>query len=158
MCEAGSSLRSRFWNRVDLGLPNDCWEWKGAVMQGIGYGKLWMNGRDEGAHRVSYHLATGRDLTDVVVVRHTCDNRLCVNPRHLLEGTQADNGRDMALRGRSPSGEKHPNSKLTWAAVRAIRAGYAAGESTVALGARFGVSSTNIGYVLRGHTWKEPAA
>jgi len=28
------------------------------------------------------------------VVRHRCHNRLCVNPRHLEIGSQADNKRD----------------------------------------------------------------
>ena len=55
-------------------------------------GKLWNH------HRWVYYQATG-DLPEVV--RHTCDNRLCVNLDHLLPGTHTDNARDRVLRGRN---------------------------------------------------------
>lgn len=34
------------------------------------------------------------------VVRHTCDNTRCINPAHLLPGTQKDNMQDCIRRGR----------------------------------------------------------
>jgi len=34
------------------------------------------------------------------VVRHSCDEPLCINPSHLLEGTHSDNTQDMLARNR----------------------------------------------------------
>ena len=34
------------------------------------------------------------------VLRHTCDNSWCINPDHLIQGTQLDNIQDMESRGR----------------------------------------------------------
>ena len=50
-----------------------------------------------------------------VVSRHTCDNRLCINPDHILFGSRADNVQDMISRGRArhPAGISLPFSKLT---------------------------------------------
>lgn len=41
-----------------------------------------------------------------LVVRHTCDVRECVNPDHLILGTQKDNIRDMHDRGRYAGGRR----------------------------------------------------
>jgi hypothetical protein len=52
-------------------------------------------------------------------------------------------------------GQEHPNAKLTWPAVLAIRA---SSEGARTLATRFGVSHGTIWYVRRGRTWKERAA
>lgn len=52
------------------------------------------------AHRVSYVIFNG-DLEEGDVVMHTCDNPHCVNPKHLVKGTLADNNRDRANKGRT---------------------------------------------------------
>ena len=44
------------------------------------------------------------------VIRHTCDNTWCINPDHLLQGTQSDNTHDKIVRGRNI---RPYNSKLT---------------------------------------------
>lgn len=48
-------------------------------------------------HRFSFAL---NNFKIVPLIRHKCDNRICVNPLHLIEGTQKDNVRDCINRGR----------------------------------------------------------
>ena len=79
----------------------ECIEWTGA-RSAAGYGRLGT----KYAHRVAYEKAHG-PIARGMVVRHRCDNPPCVNPAHLELGTQADNMRDMAVRGRASSGEAH---------------------------------------------------
>lgn len=89
--------RRRFWDKVRKGHTSECWLWVGGTKRG--YGRFWYNGRAQYAHRVAYMLERGT-VPDDVVVRHTCDNPTCVNPRHLVLGTQTDNVSDMVERGR----------------------------------------------------------
>ncbi len=42
-----------------------------------------------------------------LILRHTCDNRQCINPEHLILGTRYDNMQDMISRGRA----RHPSTK-----------------------------------------------
>ena len=57
-----------------------------------------IDGKTVTAHRVSFFLAHGAWPSNLT--RHLCDNRKCVNPLHLLEGSDADNISDMMLRKR----------------------------------------------------------
>ena len=54
---------------------------------------------------------------------------------------------------RSNAGELHPNAKLTVEEVVLIRRVAALGVSQRRLGSVFGVSHTNIGYIVRGQAW-----
>lgn len=87
----------RFWSKVDMN-PYHCWEWL-ASTDGRGYGQFRLNKKTPKAHLVSYELTYGPRPNDLVV-RHTCDNTLCVRPDHLILGTQYDNVRDMITRKR----------------------------------------------------------
>lgn len=95
------SLEDRFWRRVIVGNPGECWVWQGHVNRQTGYGRLAdRDGYSKvGAHVVSYRIHFGA-VPAGMLVRHKCDNRPCVNPSHLEVGTQADNVQDMMIRGR----------------------------------------------------------
>jgi hypothetical protein len=71
-----------------------------------------------------------------------------VNPEHLFLGTQADNMRDMAAKGRSPLGKLSPQDVL---AVRYLRA---QGATLHAIGEIFGVADNTVLYAVNGRNWK----
>jgi hypothetical protein len=122
-----------------------CWIWNG-TRQHTGYGQFKISGKTFRAHRVSYEHFTGR-IPDKLLVRHTCDTPLCVNPAHLVLGTDLDNMTDKVERGRVPRGTSHYLSKLTDAQIEEIRQLYVSGDkqfSQPALARKYGVNHTTL--------------
>ncbi|GGB87410.1 hypothetical protein GCM10011363_00050 [Marivita lacus] len=56
--------------------------------------KLRFLGRQVEAYRFIYCVVNQVTASTQQVVRHRCHNRLCVNPDHLVLGSQADNKQD----------------------------------------------------------------
>lgn len=71
-------------------------------------------------HRYIYETYYGK-IEEDLVVRHKCDNVLCINPNHLEIGYQKDNANDMVSRNRSTKGVKNGRAKLTQEDVNRIR-------------------------------------
>lgn len=151
---ARADLATRFWKYVDKHGPDECWPWIGTGANG--YGTIGPGGRNAAkvpAHRVSWELHNGpipknEDEHHGTVVRHKCNNRLCVNPSHLKLGTQADNIKDMWVNKGAPRG----NARLTESQIASIRADP---RSSRKLAPIYGVSDGQIRHIRRRTSWKE---
>ena len=95
-------IRQRFWEKVIIAKPEDCWLWQGARRQQYGqeYGRFLYQAKIHLAHRISYLFTYGPFLDDDCVL-HKCDTPPCVNPTHLFLGTRNDNNIDKAKKGRA---------------------------------------------------------
>ena len=146
------AIRERFWAKVDVRGPNECWLWE-ANKNKQGYGRFWDGHRKRRSHRVAYNLCFG-PIPDGMLVCHRCDNPSCVNPAHLFLGTHADNMADAAEKGRLFHGEQHYRAKLTAEDVQCIKQLFGEGMDQKEIGRQHGVHRSTIGAILSGRTWK----
>jgi hypothetical protein len=133
---------------------SSCIEHKGAVIDG--YGVLKRNNKAVRAHRWSYCQHKNLALSEIagLVVMHSCDNRICVNPLHLVLGTHKTNCADKVAKGRQAKGEIIGNSKLKNWQVLIIKMRINAGETNSQLAKEFDVSSMCISRIRSGKTWR----
>jgi len=134
----------RFWDKVDVGKPDECWEWRASKRWG--YGQHYMHECMWQAHRVAWILTFGA-IPEGLLVCHHCDNPGCCNPYHLFLGTQADNLRDAARKGRL-------FKKLTEGDVEKIRKLLVEGDlQSYEIANLFDVHECVISHIKHGRTW-----
>jgi len=137
----------RFLEKVSKS-ENECHEWTGCLMPN-GYGQFHLNGKTAYAHRVAFELFRGKKPSDFVL--HTCDNRKCVNPDHLFEGSFYDNMDDMVAKERQAHGEKNSRHKLTTEQVKSIRQEVGLHRE---IGAKYGVTASLVSMIRSGRIWR----
>lgn len=123
------------------------------------------------AHRASYIIYNG-ELNPEEIVRHTCDNPSCINPKHLLKGTHFDNVQDRVNRKRSAIGSKngryidgrtlnklskthHHSRKLTFDQVREILQYLKDKKTCKEIANLFNVKESLIRDISSGRTYKQ---
>jgi hypothetical protein len=147
-------IEVRFWRFVDK--SSNCWLWTGC-RNSDGYGNIGNGGKSLGAHRVSYEIHLG-PIPEGMSVCHSCDNRFCVNPKHLFLATHHENMLDCARKKRTwdRRGERNPNVTLTIDAVKEIRSLYDSGEMTrPQLAKQYGVQWSAINRIVKRIHWKD---
>ena len=142
----------RFWSNVDVAGTDRCWPWKRSRHQG-GYGQvaLLVDGKNRvhKAHKVAWEIHNGNSLPMWQRVWHSCDNRICCNPHHIITSTvePSDQGVTQAR------GEGHGKAKLTEKQARLIK--YRLNLlSTRDIAEAFSVSGHTIWDLRHGITWK----
>lgn len=144
----------KFWANIDV--VDQCWLWKGYVgKSGYGYlrgpdSEMWF------AHRLSYHLIQG-PIPSGYYICHKCDNKTCINPKHLFLGTPQDNIDDMWKKNRQAKDYNHPPqrgennhaAKVTDADVTTIREMFASGTTQAQLARLFHTTPANIHCIVR---------
>jgi hypothetical protein len=138
----------RFWSRVAVGAPYECWPWTARARHTFGYGHFTTDDRRQyGAHRYAYELTNG-PVPDGLQVMHSCDNPPCCNPAHLSAGTAADNLRDMRDRRRSRWDTEEHLQRITARRI-IVRNLAAAGFSKAQIARILSIGRSSVRYDLR---------
>jgi hypothetical protein len=141
-----------FWNRFDK--TETCWLWKGRTKQPQCYGTIRIKGKDIYIHRLAYELTYG-DISEGLVVRHTCDVKHCGNPAHLELGTQSDNVKDSVSRGRISRGVDRYNSKNSENDIITMRKRFWIDKVSYAQLARdYKLNESTVKEIVQGNSWK----
>ena len=141
-------LKQRFEAKYKRGEIDECWPWLGSLDQ-IGYGMFKVGKVTNRAHRVAHEFYCGPIPIDKVVM-HTCDNRRCVNPKHLTLGTQKENVDDMMRKGRK-------YKILSEEQILEIKSLLAEGHKQYTIADKFGIHQSVISRIKTGNRrrWHE---
>ncbi len=153
-------IKEKFNEKYEPVTESGCWIWTASI-NNCGYGKISVDGKIKGAHRVSYELHVG-EIPKGMCVLHKCDVPACVNPDHLFLGTHQDNMRDKTVKGRHVStkgqtynrGSVHGEAKLNEVDVRLIKQLLKTSNlMQKQIGKYFGVDHTTISEINTGRNW-----
>lgn len=138
--------KARFMSYVSPESLTGCWLWTGAY-GGNGYPSFSYKGKATKASRLSY-LFFNEEINEGNCIRHICHNPSCVNPNHLLQGTQKDNMQDSVKSGRL-------NIKLTDEQVLNILKEYEPFVMSLKqLAKKYNVSKRNILDIVKGRKFQ----
>lgn len=137
----------RFWSKVAKGAEEACWPWLASAMDRYGHGQFTVRAGGVQhhfyAHRCAWEFTHGR-VPNGKNVLHRCDVGRCCNPAHLFLGSQDDNMKDAARKGRLPGGGR----KLSdWAYLDIATST----EPAAVLADRYGVRVLSISRIRNGH-------
>lgn len=143
-----------FWSKVALPNEDGCMLWLGNKSF-YRYGRMRVQGRFVGAHRIALFLAVGEPPAGKPEGAHSCRNRHCCAPAHLRWADRKEQAADKERDGTTLRGDLHGRAKLTADQVREIRVRYARGGTTQgALGEAYGVQQAAVSKIVLGRKWR----
>ena len=144
-----------FWDRVYSKIEQigECVVFTGCK-DNCGYGRIR---RDSGLVRL-HRAVWERDNGNIPlghIIMHSCDNPACINPEHLILGTQRLNIFDMDKKGRRRTliGSEQPMAKLTETDIPMIIMRLQNGNTCVSIAKHYGVSEGLIRHIKKGRAW-----
>lgn len=158
--EVNDSLVTRFWAAVDRRGDDECWPWTKSLRNKNNphgsYGAIKQGEKLLNSHCVSFAIHHG-EVPKGKIVLHSCDNRLCCNPKHLSAGTPGKNIKEMHERGRAnmPIGERAWNVRITSEQARlilAVQIVTGLGERRIAK--RVGIPYSTVKGVIARKNWR----
>jgi hypothetical protein len=146
----------RYADRIGKPTKRGCRVWKGA--RNRGYGWLHRDGVNWIASRAAFECVHGAGSAVGRLITHSCDNRPCVEPSHLIRGTYKTNSDDKYARNRAVHhrGEKHGRARLTHKDVAAIRKALARGAYGTHLARSYGVHHNTVYQIKNNKNWRRP--
>jgi len=148
-------------NEVDIIMDRAKWLLENATKNGDclechlstdkdGYSQVTVQYKNYRAHRLVYKALIAPITAEFIL--HKCDNRRCINPKHLFKGDPKINYDDMYAKGR-----RGDNSWTTTALspnqVEAAAIMYEQGYSQAKIADKFGVNQSTISLALK--RWRE---
>lgn len=118
-----------------------------------GYGRINVQSgggvKSFAAHRIAYEIYNGK--LDGLIVRHTCHNPRCINPKHLRSGTHKENAMDRVKAGRcaTQKGDRNGNAKTTAGDREEIRRRRAAGETLKSIASDYGIHFSTVSAIMK---------
>ena len=117
---------------------------------GKGYPSIAIKGKYWTLSRYIYTINKG-EIPKGLLIRHTCDNKKCINPSHLILGTCKDNKMDSVSRNRHVCAEKVKTAKLSKEIVIEI---FTSNLSNVELSKKYDISNSVVSSIRRRKSWK----
>lgn len=130
---------------------NDCFICVSHSCDVDGYPKIVVKNKWQHISRLMFKLFVDEELKETEVIRHQCHNPKCINPNHLMKGTQKQNIQDSVKVNRMSHGENHYDSRLTKIQVRKIRRDK---RSHRVIAKDYGVAHSTIGRIKRRKIWR----
>jgi len=127
---------------------NGCFICSSHARNRTGYPGIRIDGKTLTVARYLYSLKF--PISEKECIRHICDNRECINIKHLIRGTKKENMQDCVQRGRTSRGSKHPFAKLTESQVIEIRQSKETGKS---LARKYRIGEMEISRIKRNYRW-----
>jgi len=151
--QARKSLADQLVSRSVRDSLTGCLEWTGSLSVG-GYARLSYRGPNLTVHRVVWFLHFGL-IPIGTFVCHRCDNRRCIEIKHLFLGSHSDNMRDMSGKDRSLFGEMNRGAKISAMAARVVlRLSEFSDLSQREIGEPFLLSQQQVSNIARRANWK----
>lgn len=69
--------------RIEFDEDNGCWIWKDAI-DNHGYGVFSIHRKNIKAHKYIYEILLNIKIDKNKEVHHLCENKICVNPKHII--------------------------------------------------------------------------